>query len=239
MHDFGKIVYLDVQKTGSTYVSRFLQNNLLVSEITLCKHCPVKRVSRNALYFISVREPLQLYISLYQYGLEGRGGLADRFAEHGLSSYYQPDSTLAFEKWLDFMLSPDSSRYFGIGYQRSPHTLFGLLSFRFLRLSFVAPVVKLRRARSRQSLLKIYNRHKIHDHVIKTETLNQDLEKLLDSKVGSFFKPREQVKFYLQNSERINTSKFGAAFQPENISPDLVAYLKEREWFLYEQFYPQ
>ncbi len=238
MLDFGKIVYLDVQKTGSSYIARFLKNTLELPLLARQMHAAPQARRPDAFYFISVRNPLAQYISLYRYGLEGRGGMVARFSEAGMAGYYQPDPA-GFERWLAFIIAPENAAFFGTRYHNSRPGLIGLQSFRFLSLSFINPVPLLKAVREKSALRALYAEKKIHGHVVKTETLNQDLEKLLDSEVGTFFKPREQVMSYLQNSRRAKQSFADVDISPQDIRPDLIEELKKREWFLFETFYPQ
>jgi len=238
MIDFGQIVYLDVQKTGSSAVARFLNACTTLPELARHRHAPAKLRRADVFYFTSVREPMAQYVSLFQYGLQGKGGMVRRFIDAGMAEIYQP-STAAFERWLGFMVAPENAGFFGTRYRNTLPYLIGLQSYRFLALSFLAPGPTLRSVKTKAELRALYARKKLHSRVVKTETLNQDLEKLLDSEVGSFFKPREQVVSYLQNSRRAKQSMAVAGFQPARISPDLIADMKKREWFLYENFYPQ
>ncbi len=238
MIDFGKIVYLDVQKTGSSTVMRFLKECTTLPELARHRHAPAKAYRLDTFYFTSVREPILQYISLFQYGLQGKGGMVQRFKDAGMADYYQP-STAAFERWLGFMIAPENAGFFGTRYRNTLPHLVGLQSYRFLALSFIKPGPTLRGVNTKAELRALYARKKLHSHVIKTETLNQDLENLLDSEVGTFFKPREQVVSYLQNSKRAKKSRAVAGFQPAHISPDLISEMKKREWLLYENFYPQ
>lgn len=238
MIDFGKIVYLDVQKTGSSSVARFMRACSTLPQQARHPHAPATAHSPDVFYFTSVRNPLAQYSSLFQYGLAGRGGMAARFRDVGMDDYYQP-STAAFERWLGFMINPDNASFFGTRYRNTlPHML-GLQSYRFLALSFIKPGPTLRTARTKDELRSLYTHKKLHSHVIKTESLNQDLENLLNSEVGAFFKPREQVVSYLQYAKRAKESAAVAGFQLGKVSPELIDEVKRREWFLYENFYPQ
>jgi len=238
MIDFGKIVYLDVQKTGSSFVGRFLRECTELPELGRHRHAPATARRADAFYFTTVRNPLAQYISLFQYGLQGRGGMVQRFRAAGMVDYYQP-STAAFERWLGFMIAPENAGFFGVRYRNTLPHMVGLQSYRFLALSFIKPGPTLRTAKTKGDLRALYARKKLHSRVIKTESLNQGLENLMDSEVGTFFKPREQVVSYLQNAKRAKKSAAVAGFQPANISPDLINEVKRREWFLYENFYPQ
>jgi hypothetical protein len=238
MIDFGKIVYLDVQKTGSSFVTRFLRANLTLPERARRLHAPVSQYLPDVFYLTSVRNPLAQYISLFQYGLQGRGGMVERFAKAGMADFYQPD-TAAFERWLGFMIAPENAGFFGPAYSRALPQLIGLQSYRFLSLSFVNAPSVFAAATGKPDLRALYARQKLHSRVLKTETLNRDLENLLESQVGTFFKPREQVISYLQNARQAKKSMAVAGFRPAQTSPALIAEMQQREWFLYENFYPQ
>lgn len=238
MIDFGKILYLDVQKTGSSSVARFLRANLTLPERARRLHAPALIYDPDVFYITSVRNPLAQYISLFQYGLQGRGGVVERFLNAGMANMYQPD-TAAFERWLGFILTPENAAFFGTRARNTLPHMIGLQSYRFLALSFIRPGPTMRHVKTKDDLRLLYAAKKLHSRVLKTESLNQDLENLLDSEVGTFFKPREQVVSYLQKSKQAKKSKPVAGFRIDHISPDLIAEMKKREWFLYENFYPQ
>lgn len=237
MIDFGKIVYLDVQKTGSSSVKRFLRANLDLPERAHRLHAPAEAYRPDSFYFTSVRNPLAMYASLFQYGLQGRGGLVSRFRAAGLAGIYQPD-TAGFERWLGYILAPENVGLFGAQRRNTLPEMIGLQSYRFLKLSFVNPAALLQSITTKAQLRTVYRQKKLHSLVLKTETLNQGLENLLNSEVGPFFTSRKQVICYLENAKRAKQSKPVAEFQAANISPDLKYELKQREWFLYEEFYP-
>ena len=238
MLDFGQIVYLDVQKTGSSSVGRFLRANLTLPQLSRKPHTPARQYLPDVFYFITVREPLAQYISLYKYGLEAHGGLFKRFAKAGMADFYQPNIE-AFERWLGFMIAPENASFFGARYQNTLPEMLGLQSYRFLVMSLIKPGPALRTVRSKANLRTLYAEKKLQSRVLKTETLTQDLENLLDSKVGPFFKPREQVVCYLRNAKQAKKSAVKVGFEPDEICPNLINDLKKREWFLYEHFYPQ
>jgi len=237
VHDFGKIVYLDVEKTGSTFISNFLRQNLILKERSFRKHDRIKRKKAKRFYIISMREPLAQYISLYQYGVSGKGRMAASFDKSAYTKYYQAGSTLAFERWLALMLDPEPPVFSGDPYLRLQPAIFGLQTYRFLRLAIPGSLRRLKNLTTNSALQAFYDKHKVPDFVVKTENLTADLEKIALFELGPFFRPREQVMSYLRKSDRINTSKTGDAFQPDKLSPDLIGYLKEKEWFIYENFY--
>ncbi len=234
MHDFGKVAYLGVHKTGSSFITRFLRRNLLLQEVSFAKHAPVGNAyNPDTFYFISARDPLAQYISLYRYGLDGRGGLFHQLLQSGHGELYQPDSIHAFEKWLAWMLDPKTAHLLSDKYQKAQPGLYGFQTFRFLNLSFQHPGRALRQSHDKRSLYAAYQAEKVHSWLVRTEHMNADLEHLAVSILGEYFKPPARIRRFLQNSGKKNVSKAGAHMDWKKISPDLRAHIKAREWFLY------
>ncbi len=235
MHDFGKIIYLDVGKTGSSYVSRFLRHNLLLDEKAFSKHARLGDDYRpKDFYFISTRDPLRQYISLFKYGLDGKGHVYGAFKRVGLGHLYEKHSVPAFERWLEFMLRPSRAKVLREDYYKTQPQLYGFQTFRFLALSLQHPIKKLGVKHTKSSLVSLYNKNKVHSLVVRTETLNEDLEKLLESPVGKYFRSSTEVRGYLASAGKLNQSQTNSDIPVKSISPALIELVKAREWFLYE-----
>ena len=239
MYDFGKIVYLDVQKTGSTFVRRFLEHNLLAPLEKQEQHAPVTGDYRSeSTYVISVRNPLEHYFSLFRFGLDGRGQVYFYLRKKKMGYLYNDASFAGFEKWLAFFLSPRAAKYTGDTYRNARPRLYGYQSYRFLTLSFQNPHKTLKKRYTRQSLQARYEAEKIHSHVLHTETLGADLLALADSSLAPLFRPPAEIGAYLADTGKINASQTDVAMSLANISPELLTRLKDREWFIYRNFYP-
>ena len=144
MDDFGTFCYLDVQKTGSTYVGQFLRECSRIPVLMSDKHATISGngvgnlfglirkpgcYSRDTFYFNSVRNPFKYYASLYNYGCDGRGGLYSRFQKVKRDDLY--DGTReGFYGWLDHLLAldPAAPRLPG-GYEEVGTNGIGLLSY--------------------------------------------------------------------------------------------------------------
>lgn len=75
MFDFDRFVYLDLQKTGSTYVAHFLRYSSKLKLVKRKGHMFITDdYDPSKLYFISIRHPLKIYSSLYRYGLQKKRG---------------------------------------------------------------------------------------------------------------------------------------------------------------------
>ncbi len=69
MKEYDNIAYLDLQKTGSTVIQNVLRNVLAEKYLWRKPHSTLaEKLNRSKVYFISVREPLSLYISLFNFG---------------------------------------------------------------------------------------------------------------------------------------------------------------------------
>ena len=93
MVEYETFAYLALQKTGSTFIVEFLRRFCGEKLIYLEKHKPVpaERHRREKLYVISVRNPLDQYISLYSFGVEKKGDALSPDAK----TWTSPLSTMA------------------------------------------------------------------------------------------------------------------------------------------------
>ena len=176
MDDFGKFIYLDLQKTGSTYISNFFIKFSSCNRIELNKHIPIKSVRLNSLYIISIRNPLDWYKSLFRYGLTRRGAVHAKLLKAGLEYLYSNDK---FDEWMRFILDPKNSPLLAEFYSKTNSTLFGFLTYRFMCLSVESPYLNLANVHTQDDLKKLYENKKIHSFIIKQEDMRDDLKKLI------------------------------------------------------------
>jgi len=237
MDDFGRIVYLDVEKTGSSFISKFLQDNMTCQRVEKVKHGRVgSDFKKGSFYFISVRNPLSQYLSLYSYGCEGKGAIFESLKNSGHTQLYQPDKQ-SFQHWLRFVLSAENAGYLGADYQSVDTELMGLQTFRFLALSFQKPLAKLKPLHDYATLCRLYEKKKIHSQVVRNESLRADMETLVETHLSSFVDV-ESAKRYLEKSPPINRSpKLG--FNIESIDEEAMSLIRRKERFLLERFYPE
>lgn len=229
MQDFGDLVYLDVQKTGSTFVEEFLRRCCTLPCLKSVKHGRVTgEYRRDAYYFITVRHPLAQYMSLFRYGADGFGGVFGRLRNAGLAGIYEK----GFEPWLEFVLDPANAEVLGEGYQRVAHTGIGFMTFRFVVLSMAYPMQEFPSAQSVDDVRALYAKRNLARRVIRNEYLNAGLRALAVEDVPQWFKPDEAKAFLA--GERINQSRSATPPPP---SPDLVREMERREAFILDRFY--
>ncbi|MBE1281965.1 MAG: hypothetical protein GJ676_01515 [Rhodobacteraceae bacterium] len=239
MLDYGQVVYLDPQKTGTTFVAEFLRDHLDLECLCYRKHKPVRgRLHQNAFHFISVRNPVDQYVSLYKYGLKKGGRLRRRLYKNGLDDLYE-GSPQSFNAWLEKILhDPEVATYVKDGYENVDRNLIGLQSFRFLSLSFQYPLPLLKIAQKYQDVRSTYDEHRLHSHVIRLESLNKDLANLFRGPLAAYAKNKKTALKELKQLNRINSTE-NKGIGRKDISTDNLSAICEAERFLLELYYPE
>lgn len=264
MYDYGRLVYLDNQKTGSTFVSHFLSECCTLKNRKSKKHFAVKNDYRpKAVYFSTVRHPVDLYLSLYQYGSEKRGGTFKNLRSIGRFDLYSNMSD-----WIEFVLDEKNAAVFRSGYDEVAHLGIGLMSYRAMRITLrhqlkadkvpaatglaaVKSMIKglvgaqqskvktnavdMASAKSYDDLIGMWRQKNIAKYVFKQEELNASLLDFATKTVPQFF-DQEKTRAFLAGSDRVNTSNYT---RPLSIPAELYGRIIEKEKFLIEQYYPQ
>ena len=109
MYEFENLVYLDVQKSGSTQIMAVLRQLLAEKQIAGGVHQRIRRRDPKKIYFISVRDPISQYISLFRFGIERRGMVHLALKKAGYDTLYQP-STDGFGRWFRVYSRPKERR---------------------------------------------------------------------------------------------------------------------------------
>lgn len=240
MHEFQTFVYLDVQKTGSTFISFLFQKYCSEKQLYFQKHGRVgERHDPSKFYFISVRDPFDQYMSLYAHGCSGNGGLYNKMRRKGLDDLY--DSTWrGFRKWLRFVLNPKHASFldseFGEG-EPAPSDLIGFQTYRYLELALRDPIETLAACKSKEDVRNAYKEHNIVNDTIRNETLNQDLRRILTTRLKDSISDMDGALKFLEEGHRLNASDRIDRFEEDlSLSDKLRERLQEREWFLHELF---
>ena len=211
-------VFLQNQKTGSTFVEHFLKAN---SDEEIREHRTHKApgmLRKGKFHFTTVRDPLDLYLSLFNYGLDGYGHLWEALRRRDMLHFYA-DGLNGFEGWLQFALSDALGSIFD---DYAPFASeMGLCSWRFLRLA------KLR-----------FNRDRIMiDHVLKFENLNEELKELTRGPLARTVRDVDEACAWIDGKSQINTSTRRDQSQDVVIGHDTLKLLRTREAYLYDTYY--
>lgn len=241
MREYESFVYLDVPKTGSTFIDRLLKRFGTEKLVVKKPHLPVgDRYDPRKFHFISVRDPLDQYVSLYSYGSEKKGGLYERLRAKKLDHLYD-GSWSGFKPWLNFVLDPENARLvdpaYGAAGKGEGCKAIGLQSYRFLSLA--VPHVKelLRPPATRTSILERYHSRNIASFTIRHESFRSDLKKLLLTRLGSSIADLNGAVRFVETSPPINASERPGGEQKRlKIGGRRGNRLREREWLLHELF---
>ena len=213
-------VFLQNQKTGSTYVEHFLKANSDEKIISYPAHKAPGVLRKGKFHFTAVREPLDLYLSLFNYGLDGAGLIWHALGTRGLSHFYD-DGFEGFESWLRFIFSDDFRPIFR-DYEPYADEM-GLCTWRFFRLA----------------KLNFNRRQIMTDHVLRFESLNDELKTLARGPLSRTVRDPEEACAWIESRAQINTSNRRDQFTDVALSHEIVAQLRAKESYLYETFYPK
>ena len=242
VREFESIGFIDLQKTGTTTIAKALLQVLDEKEVYKHVHGPVPaQFNRTKLYFVSVREPLSLYISLFNFGTgQRRGALYDSLSRKGLKHLFQP-TIEAFESWLEFMLDPASAPLLNRRYGDSaPFESLGLLSIRLLYVSLPNFAKRARKDKIRkpEDIRDYFEKKHVFDDYVRTEHLIGDLFAYLQRHSARLRlrRPLTNIEEFSAIARTRNTSTKIPGLTPSVVSPQLQKRVREREWLFYEAF---
>jgi len=233
LYAFETFVYLDVQKTGSSFIARFLQDFSKEPLLAAKKHGRIGR-REEKLHVISCRDPLDQLLSLYFFGCSKSGHTHRRLTEAGHAALYDGTPT-GFERWLRFVLDPAHAEALGEEYGKSGIApVAGFMTFRFVALSMPRPIAHLAEWRSRRDLHKGYARRNVADHVIRFEHLNGALRDLAAGPLRDRLTDPAAAIAWIDGTDRINASKRADREGDFVISDAAKRLVEDREWFLFD-----
>lgn len=230
MHDFGKIAYLDVQKTGSTYVSQFLNSCCTLAPVRFLKHDWVRDDYRSdCFYFITLRNPHDMWSSLYRYGLDKKGALFNRLNEVGMLNCYE-----SFEKFVNFCLDEEHANFLGDGYNRDISKHIGFMSFRFMKLSLQFPMKQINQCIIQGLSLDTLEPKFITRLEIKNEKLSEGLTRLSLDLFPKYFDVIK-VQNFMNANFRINESQT-AKNKIDHLTNETLEQMWSKEWLLMSRY---
>ena len=241
MHEFETFVYLGVQKTGTTFISALLEKFSREKELVHNTHQPMGAgYDPNKFYFISVRDPLDAYLSLYSYGSEAKGRMHNNFARDGIQSFY--DGTMeGFSEWLNYVLRPRHAaqldKPFANMGEGKTCELIGFQSWRYLRLAIAQPPSTLGACTSEDEIRMLYKEKKLPRFVVRYEKFVEDLTTLVRGPLAYAMTDVDAAVEYIRTAQPLNASDRVDRYHSEiALGRRLSRRLLEREWFLHEEF---
>jgi hypothetical protein len=231
--EFETFCFLQNHKTGCTLVETFLRAHCSEDIVRYEKHWapPARRPGK--FHFVGVREPLDTYLSLFNYGLDGRGEIFLRFNAAGLGTLYARGIE-GFAAWLHRVLDPAASASLyppGCQWMAAES---GLLTARFLRLAIPGS----QRGPGGNWAVRLAGPDAV-DAVLRYENLVPQLRDLACGPLRHAFVHLDAALEWLAAPPRINASQRRDRSTAPQVPAELRALLAERERLLYDVFYAE
>lgn len=238
MIEFETLCFLQNQKTGCTFVETLLRQFCTEGLRRYEKHARLRKVRPGVFYFIGIREPLEVYSSLFRYGLDGRGEIFIRLKAAGKANLYS-QGVSGFTEWLRYILDIKNSHIIMPDAPQMVTENLGLNSWRYLRLAVPELSAAARSKTTRDQIRELESQHTVIDRVIRHEQLSSDLHALFHGPLSAAVEDLDAIDRWLMNTPRINASRTTEQNLPGAIPTDLMEQLHSREWFIYEKFYSE
>ena len=237
MIEFDSFCYLQNQKTGCSMVEAFLRKCCTENIVRYEKHMAPKARKTGKFYFIGAREPLDTYLSLFNYGLDGKGELFARLRGAGQGGLYANDIS-GFAAWLEFVLDANHAALVYPNGCAAIAAQLGLVSFRFLRLASLGFERHSSELSERAAILEFFDQQKMVDAMLRYESLQEDLLAIVEGPLRHAFADQPAAKAWIAASPRINASTRRDRQQALDLPDALREKLQAREWYLYQTHYP-
>lgn len=144
-----KLIYIQMQKTGCTHIASLLSNLFDGEQIGKHNAASDDLINSDTYFLSSIRNPWDWYVSLWAFGVQGKGSLMSRLTKrnyyralklalrnplknhsallHELTKdvsswrdvYDESRNIESFRKWLKFIHTPNNARWLGEGYGTS------------------------------------------------------------------------------------------------------------------------
>lgn len=230
---YPSFIYLQNQKTGSTFVEDFLMKHCSEPLLNYQKHA-VLDAAPGCFCFTNVREPLALYRSLFAYGLDGRGGIYQRLCANGFAGLYQQGPE-GFPAWLEFMVGSEKADLLADHYSESIAKSIGIMTWRYLRLACPDFERAASSLTSQNSVLAYHDNNLVLGAVIRQEHLVEDLLTLIEGPLKAFIQDHDAATQWLASAPRVNRSL--SSVDGVDIPEPLAAQIKSKEAILYKLYY--
>lgn len=250
------IVYLDLQKTGSTQITKVLKSISSEEGQKFRKHITFHQLPAKSkiawdekVKLGSIRDPWSWYVSLWAYGCGGKGALYNTNTQlnwklltkkkkfSGLliprkkwrSVYQDVHSKEQFKEWLSMILFPKSKHTF-LEYNSSPvFQNAGLYTHRYLRL-YLKDFIKLQnQMTSKESIIQLDSTYNLLNEIIRQENLKDELFQFLNQQ---HIEITDSIKALFKR--RINSSYH--LHYKDYYDEESINWIKEKEWFIIDKY---
>jgi hypothetical protein len=252
-----KLVFLELQKTGSTHIKQLLKQT--IGGKNDGKHnqaSPELRASGKE-FVGSIRDPWSWYLSLFTYGCQEKGGVFIRTTnpkhwnkltaeekatpgyehydvEFAKSMYKDPEDATNFKHWLKLVTTTGPHRkLIEDGFYASPlSSVAGLMTFRYFLL-FCDEGVSVPESMKTMKALKEYEeQHRFVKHIIRNESLAEDLIQVIGA-CGETLTDEHLAAIREAPKTNQSARKHSRSHYYDDIAVQLVA---KREKFIIDKF---
>ena len=205
-------IYLTVQKTGSTFLSKKLIEIYGKQVFSKDRKHGIQKQSTSKSKIITIRDPFDYYFSLWSYGLDGKGGFSNklRISDPSLAKKIYGDKTKScFSHFLDLVLSfPGRNSQSEVDWLPKSTDLYTARI-----LTMLVPQDKIEQFSntlncdfSGESIAKSLNGI-MPEVIIRTEHLNYDFHYLASAGKLDFMElPTNWSKIFVKDAARLNSS---------------------------------
>ncbi len=248
-----RLIYLQLQKTGSTHIAKLLEQCVGGRQLKKHSRLPADPSGTGKTIIGSVRNPWDWYVSVWAFGCTGQGQVYRRVTRRSWGGHWRrcsrewrkpvttwrnvygnADDPALFRQWLRLIL--DETRAYDLG---EPYGSSGLCSFagfytyRYLWLYSrdLGPLLDSASVCTAEQLRQYDAENNLLDAVIRNESLEDDLIHAL-SVAGCTLSVEQENR--IRSSGRTNTSKHknvGSYYDRE--TADLVA---RKEMFMIQKY---
>ena len=231
MIEYDKFIYLDMYKTGSTYLVALLRK-LKGKPIRATRHAPLTKGrpffwKQGKYAFATVRNPWDWYVSMWAYSIKQPNVLFFRDVrkvlgqERSKALFDNENPKESFALWLKSLSDPAFLKSVMIGhpYSKTPlNSFLGFYSYRFMRVTTPHPALFMNRfyIRTMDNAISHQKRWAIYDRVFRSEELTDDF--------SAFVLENQQAMGFKERSAKI-LKKFAA--DPKNKSNRTLASYRD------------
>ncbi|MGV3550374.1 hypothetical protein [Rhizobium sp.] len=195
MIEYEKFIYLDMYKTGSTYVDSLLRKLIKGKPLRRTRHAPITKGrpffwKRGKYAFATVRNPWDWYVSMWAYSIKQPNVLFFRdvrtvLGPEGSKKLFDAENPKeSFAVWLRALADPAFLNSVMIGHPYSKTSLnkfLGFYSYRFMRVTTPHPALAMGwwNIRNMDHAIRHQKRWALYDQVFKSETLTEEFSQFV------------------------------------------------------------
>jgi hypothetical protein len=237
-----------MHKTGCTHIAKLLSQIFSGQQIGKHNTAPSELIATGSYFVSSIRNPWDWYLSLWTYGVQGKGRLWQDLTHSSERNGFLSESELtpwrgvyddienveSFRRWLKMIQNPDNSSLLGEDYSRTIAPYFcGLMTYRHLYLccqntkNLLIPS----NIYDFNALQQFYNENYYINFIVHQERLNDELQAAIEN-----IRPlTPSEKSLIHYAKKTNTSRreYSLAEYYDDETCNLVA---NRERIIVEKF---